>query len=219
MTIDNGNRLAANADGAALSRDVILAKALELADAEGIENLSVRKLASALNRTAMALYRYFDSMEDIRAGVLALAFTEVDTSSIPGEHWDDTLRRTTASIRQMNLRHRRAHLHLIEGSALDPGMRDHTERIQRLHRDQGIPEDVFRRAWRIVDAFLSGFIVNEIREMERVGHHLLTDDQPAWFETTEGAYSEQAFRDGLDIIIAGVRSIASPDPCEWHTPR
>ena len=62
MTADNDVRGMDGAAVVALSRDVILAKALELADAEGIENLSVRKLASSLNRTAMALYRYFDSM-------------------------------------------------------------------------------------------------------------------------------------------------------------
>ncbi len=254
MTADNDVRGMDGAAVVALSRDVILAKALELADAEGIENLSVRKLASSLNRTAMALYRYFDSMDDIKAGVLALAFTEVDVSAVPGERWDDTLRRTTESIRQMYLRHRRSHLYLLEGDAADPGLRDHTERVQKLHLDQGIPGDILMRTWRIVDAFLSGlrdhtervqklhldqgipgdilmrtwrivdaflsgFIVNEIREMEQSGVHHSPADQPAWFETTDGAYSEQAFRDGIEIIIAGVRGMAKPDPCEWYTPR
>ena len=150
---------------------------------------------------------------------MALAFTEVDVSAVPGERWDDTLRRTTESIRQMYLRHRRSHLYLLEGDAADPGLRDHTERVQKLHLDQGIPGDILMRTWRIVDAFLSGFIVNEIREMEQSGVHHSPADQPAWFETTDGAYSEQAFRDGIEIIIAGVRGMAKPDPCEWYTPR
>ena len=42
-----------------LNRETIIAKALEIADEEGLENLSIRKLASALDRSAMALYRHF----------------------------------------------------------------------------------------------------------------------------------------------------------------
>lgn len=200
-----------------LSKDVILAKALQIADEEGLENLSVRRLANSLDRTAMALYRHFDSMKDIQQGLIALAFTEVDTAPVPGERWDDTIRRTTASIRQMHLHHARAHLRLVEGAAWSPGLRDHTERVQRLHRAQGIPEDVLMRAWRIIDAFLTGFISNELGEMEHADA-LPSPDRPTWLETAEAAYSEQSFRDGIEIIIAGIRGLAAPDPCEWRTP-
>lgn len=200
-----------------LNRETIIAKALEIADEEGLENLSIRKLASALDRSAMALYRHFGSMEEIQQGVVARAFTEVDTAPVPGERWDDTIRRTTASIRRMHLRHASAHLYLAESAAWDPGLREHTERVQSLHGNQGIPEDILTRAWRIIDAFLSGFIVNEISEMEHADS-LPAADKPAWLDTVEAAYSEQAFNDGVEIIIAGIRGLAAPDPCEWRTP-
>ena len=200
-----------------LNRATIVAKALEIADQEGIENLSIRKLASALDRSAMALYRHFGSMEEIHQGVVALAFDEVDTAPIPGERWDATIRRTTTSIRRMHLDHANAHLYRIEGAAWGPGLRAHTERVQSLHGNQGIPEDILMRAWRIIDAFLSGFIANEIGEMEHADS-LLPADKPAWIDTVEAAYSEQAFNDGIEIIIAGIRGLAAPDPCEWRTP-
>ena len=203
---------------APLSQDAILSKAMQIADEEGLENLSVRKLAKALDRTAMALYRHFDSMAVIQQGLIALAFSEVDTVPIPGERWDDTIRRTTASIRQMHLNHANAHLHLAEGAAWGPGLRDHTERVQRLHRDQGIPEDILMRAWRIIDAFLTGFIANEIGEMEHHADATEVSERPTWLETAAGAYSEQSFHDGIDIIIEGIRGLAAPDPCEWRTP-
>ena len=117
----------------------------------------------------------------------------------------------------MHLRHASAHLYLAEGAAWDPGLREHTERVQSLHGNQGIPEDILTRAWRIIDAFLSGFIVNEISEMEHADS-LPAADKPAWLDTVEAAYSEQAFNDGVEIIIAGIRGLAAPDPCEWRTP-
>lgn len=201
----------------ALSKDIILTQALQLADAEGIENVSTRKLAESLGKTAMSLYRYFDSIDEIHQGIVALAFTEVDTAPISGERWDDTLRRTTTSIRQMNLRHPRAHFHFVKGVAWSPALKGHTDRIQKLHREQGIPEDILVRTWRIVDAFLTGFEINELEEFDRTAPPL-PSDEPEWIPTVAQAYTEGAFKDGIEIIIAGIREIAMPDPCEWYTP-
>ncbi|MDO5042612.1 MAG: TetR/AcrR family transcriptional regulator [Slackia sp.] len=200
-----------------LSQSLILAKGLEIADREGIDKLSIRKIAKELGKTPMALYRHFDSMNDIQQGILALAFQEVDTAPIPGERWDDTIRRTTSSIRQMHLNHSKARLYLVESEAWDPGLRDHTEHVQKLHREQGIPDHIFARAWRIIDAFLTGFIICECTADDH--HETLPDDEvPDWIGVTDAAYSDEAFHDGIEIIIAGIRNLAAPDPCEWRTP-
>lgn len=203
-----------------LTRGQIVAKALEIADREGIENTSIRKIAAELNKTPMALYRHCDSIHEIRQGVLALAFSEVDTTPIPGEYWDDTVRRVTSSIRAMYFRHSKANLHKVKASALSQGLISHTERVQALHRAQGIPPDILERFWRIVDAFLTGFMINDIDELNAfmINEEKAPDDLPDWARTIEGAYSEQAFHDGIEIIIAGIRGLAAPDPCDWHTP-
>lgn len=200
-----------------LTRDQIAATALALGDEIGIENVSARKLAARLDKTPMALYTYFDSLDDIRVAALARAFREVDANPVPGERWDDTLRRTMASIRAMYLRHRRCNLWKVESNGYSAGLAEHTRRIYRLHEDQGIPPTTLRRLWRVVDAFLGGFIPAEIAS--------LADESPrpdptgqAWMETAEGAYGEQAFFDGIDLIVAGVRALSAPDPCDWRTP-
>ena len=200
-----------------LSREAIAAAALALGDETGIENVSVRKLAARLGKSPMALYTYFSSVEEIRAHALALAFTEVDTRPVPGERWDDTLRRTTGSIRQMYLRHERCHLFKVEGTGYSTGLEGHTQRIYRLHEAQGIPAGVLRRLWRVIDAFLGGFIPAETYERESLAER----PDPAghaWLETTERAYTEESFADGVEVIIAGTRALAAPDPCEWRTP-
>ena len=204
-----------------LTREAIFAKALEIADEEGIENASARKIATRLGKTPMALYRHCDSVEDIQQGALALAFSEVDTAPIPGERWDDTVRRTTASIRAMYFRHKNAHLYKVESTALSSGLIEHTSRVQALHRAQGIPADVLERFWRIIDAFLGGFVANEASELDvmRIEESFEPSTLPEWAKTVEGAYSDQAFHDGIEIIIAGIRSMSAPDPCDWHTPK
>ena len=205
---------------APLTPEIIYAKALEIADEEGIENASARKVAAALGKTPMALYRHCASIGDIQQGAFALAFSEVDTSPIPGERWDDTVRRTTASIRAMHVRHARACLFNIKVTALSPALRAHTESVQKLHHDQGIPQEVLERFWRIIDAFLSGFVINEVHMINALHDDeiKIPADVPEWVETVEGAYSDQAFHDGIEIIIAGIRALSAPDPCEWRTP-
>ena len=201
-----------------LSKNRIAHTALTLSDQMGIENISMRKLASELDVTAMALYRYYASIEEIRAAAVALAYKEVDTHPIPGERWDDTLRRTTASIREMHLNHASAHLHLIETTGDSPALQAHTQAIYELHENQGIPPKTLQKAWRLVDAFLGGFLQGEIYDVinEHEKPEAATGD--SWRETAAGAYSEETFHDGIDIIIAGIKALAAPDPCDWHTP-
>ena len=205
---------------APLTPEIIYAKALEIADEEGIENASARKIATALGKTPMALYRHCASIGDIQQGAFALAFSEVDTTPIPGERWDDTVRRTTASIRAMHVRHARACLFNIKVTALSPALRAHTESVQKLHHDQGIPQEILEPFWRIIDAFLSGFVINEVNMINALHDDEIRvpADVPEWVETVEGAYSDQVFHDGIEIIIAGIRALAAPDPCEWYTP-
>lgn len=200
-----------------LTREEILAKALELADEHGIQNVSMRKLAAALGKAPMALYTYFGSIQEIHAGAVALAFREVDADPIPGERWDDTLRRTTASIRQMYLNHLKADLYKVEFGGYSAALAEHTARIYALHGNQGIPPQTLRRLWCLIDAYLGGFMAAELQELRERPEH----PDPAgrdWVETAENAYTEETFKSGIEIIIAGVRQLSAPDPCEWRTP-
>ena len=199
------------------TRDEILACALGLADECGIEAVSARKLAAALGCAPMTLYTYFSGIGEIRAGVVALAFREVDADPVPGERWDDTLRRTMGSIRAMYLRHRYADLYKVETSGYAGALAEHTARIYGLHEAQGIPAPVLKRAWCVIDAFLGGFIPAELAELNARPTHPDPEGR-AWMQTAEGAYTEESFTSGVEIIVAGICSIAAPDPCEWRTP-
>ena len=201
-----------------LSREEILAKALELVDEGGIESVSMRRLAAALGKAPMALYTYFDSVQEIRTGVVALAFREVDADPIPGERWDDPLRRTTRSIRQMYLNHMHADLYKVETGGYSAALEEHTARIYALHSNQGIPADLLRRLWCLIDAYLGGFMPAELQELREKPEH--PDPQGrVWVETAESAYTEEMFNSGLEIIIAGIKHMAGGDEaCDWHTP-
>lgn len=78
--------------------------ALDLVDADGIDGLTMRKLAQRLGVSAMALYTYFPDREAVLEAVTQLLLTEVE---IPAEDldWRETIRHLMRSIRRVGLRH------------------------------------------------------------------------------------------------------------------
>jgi TetR/AcrR family transcriptional regulator, tetracycline repressor protein len=76
----------------ALSRDKLVAAALELFDAGGADALSMRALAEAAGVTPMALYHHFSSKRDLLA---AVADHVIGAAEFDGRHvdWRDQIRR------------------------------------------------------------------------------------------------------------------------------
>lgn len=200
-----------------LSRESIIEAAFSFIDDQGLQALSMRNLASKFGVSAMALYSYFNSREEIVDEACAKLMRLIDTAPIPGERWDDTVRRTTASIRDVSLRHPNLVEVMNSSAAWSPPIREHTKKINALHTGQKIPVAVLTRMWGIIDAFLTGFIENETRVI--IAQKLPLENQTEqWVEIVATAYTDEAFSDGIEIIIAGIRGILAPDPCEWHTP-
>jgi AcrR family transcriptional regulator len=78
--------------------------ALGLVDTDGVDGLTMRKLAQRLGVSAMALYTYFPDREAVLEAMTQLMLTEVE---IPDEDldWRETIRQLMRSIRRVGLRH------------------------------------------------------------------------------------------------------------------
>src|SRR5215208_3996419 len=87
-----------------LSRERIPAAALDLADENGIESLTMRKLGQTLGFEAMSLYNHVANKDDLLDGILDLVLAEAEPPS-PGEPWDAAVRRTAVSVHEALRRH------------------------------------------------------------------------------------------------------------------
>jgi len=67
-----------NTERKTLSRRAVIDAALALGDKEGVEAVSLRRLARELGVTPMALYRYVDSKEGLLAAIADRAFEEFE---------------------------------------------------------------------------------------------------------------------------------------------
>lgn len=211
-----------------LTPEAIVDAATVLIERDGLAAFTMRSLGRELGMSAMAVYGYFSSRDELLCAVLERFMDTLDTNPIPGERWDDTLRRTMTSIYREELAH--PELAVIE---VEPrtarALERHTERTVSHHLAQGWPEPVLHQAWALIDAYLTGFIGNALAlrrlgkaagaaPSPRDGEAGASEERQPWQRIVEDAYTDEAFAHGVEIVIQGIRGLAAPDPCEWRTP-
>jgi AcrR family transcriptional regulator len=87
-----------------LNKERILRTAVALADADGVDSLSMRKIADELDVVPMALYRHVANKDEMLDGMVDLAVGEIDPPETDLD-WKTSIRRRILSARRMLLRH------------------------------------------------------------------------------------------------------------------
>jgi AcrR family transcriptional regulator len=91
--------------GAGLTRNKVLAAALAIADAEGLDAVSFRRLAGDLGVTPMALYRYVDDKEALLDGIADLVLSQLELPEPTAGDWREQLRAAAWSFRAVLVAH------------------------------------------------------------------------------------------------------------------
>jgi AcrR family transcriptional regulator len=82
----------------------VLSAAVELADREGIESISMRKLAQELGVEAMSLYTHVRNKNDLLNGLADVVIGQIPIS-VDGRDWKASLRQLMLDARTVMLRH------------------------------------------------------------------------------------------------------------------
>ena len=200
------------------SREEIIDIAFKLVDKLGYDGFSMRTLGDELGMSAMGVYSYFRSKDDLLRAVLRRAQDELDTSSIPGEHWEATTHRICETMRTASLAH--PHIRLMRYRISGRWPQAYNEDYYRLFLAQGVPEEVHAKLFRAISSYLSGFIDPACWDI--ITHQNSAEaPEPAtepWERLADERFTKEAFHEGIDIIIAGVKAQVAPNPCNWHTP-
>ena len=75
-----------------LSRETVVDGALALTDAEGLEGLTIRRLATHLGVTPMALYWHFKNKDELLDAVADRLWSLIDTETDQAQPWPERLR-------------------------------------------------------------------------------------------------------------------------------
>ncbi|XVQ14166.1 TetR/AcrR family transcriptional regulator [Spirillospora sp. CA-255316] len=89
----------------AYSREQITAAAIRIADAEGLEAATMRRIAAEIGAGAMSLYRYVPSRDDLVELMADQLMGEIDVTGMPSGDWRADLTRYAGGLRAMWLRH------------------------------------------------------------------------------------------------------------------
>jgi AcrR family transcriptional regulator len=196
-----------------LSRESIARAGLEIVDRDGLERLSIRSVAEALGVGTMTLYTHTPDRQALERDIVGLLLDEVDTSEVPGEPWDDSIRRVTGSLREMTLRHPRAFPLVAAAPVFESPVLDYAARIRSLHKPQDIDQERFVAIWSVVDAFVTGFMVMlaqaAVREGAAAADASSAAGEPDRQELAAAlgdVLSADAFRRDLEVVLAGVRA-------------
>lgn len=146
---------------APLSRERVLAAAVELADAEGLEALSMRKLAQALGVEAMSLYNHVKSKEDALDAMVDLVIGEIEAPAIGGD-WKAALRRRAVSAHTVLMRHRWAPQLVVSTLNIGPAMRRYVDATLGCLHAAGFSYAEADHAWNALDSHIYGFTLQAL---------------------------------------------------------
>ena len=142
-------------------RQEILGVALALADEGGLGAVTMRAIAKRLGVTAMALYPYVQSKEDLLDGLVGRLLSEI---ALPEESlpWRDRLRALAYSTREVARRHPSVIPLLYTRPAVTPDALRVVDMIYSALLDAGVPPDQVARIERMVSTFVLGYAVSEV---------------------------------------------------------
>ena len=212
-----------------ITRDLVLTTALQIIDRDGADGLSMRRLARALDRDPMILYRHAPGKAALLDGVAetVLAQLKVDPAD---PDWAGQLRAVARDYRALAL----AHPHVVPLlvtrplatplALRPPGTLRPLEDILALLTRAGFSGADALHIYRALFGFLHGHVLNELQELVdnpdetddllRLGLHRLPIGQFPLLRSLApvlAAYDGAAeLERGLDILLTGLATTLPP---------
>jgi len=215
-----------------LTKERILAKAIALADEDGIEALSMRKLGQALGVEAMSLYNHVANKGEL---VAAMVDRVVDGFELPDDEprWDEAIRRCAVSAHDLLIEHPWAcSLALVPSDTRvvgGPRIR-YMEWLLRRLREAGFSADLTYSAYHTLDSHIFGFTLWQLghakaarmlappdgENIEEWAARFLEQMRPEFpylaefgeQHMAEGARSgREEFEFGLSLIVDGLKQL------------
>ncbi|MER0443799.1 TetR/AcrR family transcriptional regulator [Streptomyces sp. Edi4] len=186
----------------ALSRKHIVAEAVRLLDAEGIEALSMRKLGTRLDAGATSLYRHVASKDELIELVVDEVYGELDEPDGEfGPHWRDATTRRAHGVRAMILQHPwiASVLGEVGVAYLGPNLMRLTDRMIATFQTAGFPLAESDHAVRALFAYVTGTAISEAAWLTMLARSGQTEQEwteRLWPAAEEAAQAYPRLREG-----------------------
>jgi AcrR family transcriptional regulator len=156
-----GRRSADEASRAPLSRARTLEVALAVADADGIEAVTMRRLGRELGVEAASLYHHVNGKDQILDGLVDVVAAEIELPE-PSPDWREATTERSRRTREVLLRHPWAVSLMASRTSPGPATLALLEAGIRCFREGGFSVRSAAHAISTVDSFVHGFVLQEV---------------------------------------------------------
>ena len=205
---------------ARLTREQIAATALEMLDRDGLDALSMRRLADSLGVGTMTLYGYFRSKSELLDAVLDSASAEAEPIELTGP-WRERASAVAETLRAGLERHPSLVELRLRRPIVRPSQLAFTEVAVGALIEAGLDRAAAARAFRVIFTFVFGFVAfsptaaddDQGREIRAAMTRLPPDEYPLLSSMVDEAMSslsgDAQFRFGLDLVLDGIEARAA----------
>lgn len=193
-----------------LSKDEVVRTAIRIADGEGLGALSMRRVATELGVSTMALYRYVGGKEALVLQMVDVAIGEFPMPRREPAGWRAVIE--TAARAQWAAY--KAHLWLASAVSIGrpqvlPNLLPHTDAVLRAVRSFGVDANTSMYAAITVFGYVRGVALNLESEAHAEQDTGMTADE--WADQQAGRLAELI----VEQDLAGFRALAEPDGFEF----
>ena len=188
-----------------LNRERVLNAAVDIADNEGIESVTMRNLAQHLGVEAMSLYYHVENKGALLDGVVDVLIGEIMNevgtldSPAPEDDWRSALRERVLAARRVLLRHKWAPALIEQRSTMSPAIILFFEGTLEILRKGGFSFDLAHHAMHALGSRALGFT-----------QELFQPDDAAGEEASEEML--EAMADQLPNLVGMMMEIAHEGP-------
>jgi AcrR family transcriptional regulator len=145
-----------------LTRAALVAAALRIADAEGLDAVSMRRLGAELGVDATAAYRHLPNKKDLLSGVVEAVLDSADVATDPATPWQEQFRTVARAYRRAMLAHSPAVSRLVATTPLSsPSSMRIVEHGAAVLTEAGVPLAAAALAIQAVGQITSGAVLLE----------------------------------------------------------
>lgn len=147
-----------------ITREAIVRKALELLDRDGLDALSMRRVADELGTGAASLYWHVGSKDGLLDLVLDEVIGEQHVPDPEPDRWAEQLKNVAHDMRRTILRHRDIVRISIGRIPMGPNALRYSERILAVLREGGVPDELAVLGHHLLFSVVNGFTLDETGE-------------------------------------------------------
>ncbi|MDO8209459.1 TetR/AcrR family transcriptional regulator [Conexibacter sp. CPCC 206217] len=213
---------------APLTQDAIIETALAILDAEGLDGISMRRIAERLETGPASLYQHIADKEELLEQLLDRVLGEVELPAPDPDDWQTPLKQMLRELRSVLAAHRDlAYVTLGRVPTGPNGLRG-AETLLAIMRAGGVPSPIAAYAVDSLALFVGSVVYEEAIQVQRMGD---TGAEAEYFEgirryfaalpaerfptlvamvddlTRHGDHEDERFEFALDVQIRGIAAL------------